>query len=171
MRRLYLDMDGVLADFDRAYEERFGVHPKQHDDKIMWGNIDGCEDFWQAIPPCAGAIAFFVDVAHLNPTILTACPKTNYAPAARHKRAWIRRYIGEHVTVLPVMGGSNKPLFMHAPGDILIDDFRRNTEAWEAAGGVAILHRNWFDTRTALAGIDGLGFEAPTMPWRTSSHG
>lgn len=58
--------------------------------------------------------------------------------------------LGADTVVLPVMGGSNKPLFMHQAGDILIDDFRRNTEAWAAAGGRAILHRNFPDTMAQL---------------------
>lgn len=153
MTRLYLDMDGVLADFDRAYEERFAVAPRSHEDAVLWANIDGCEDFFRTIPPCAGALEFFAEVAHLNPIILTACPKTGYPKAAQHKREWIREHLGADVVVLPVMGGTNKPLFMHAPGDVLIDDYRRNTEAWSAAGGVAILHRDWEGTRRALEAV------------------
>lgn len=149
-RRLFLDMDGVLADFDRAYEERFGAHPRSHDDKVLWANIDGCEEFFRSIHPCAGALDFYASVKHLSPAILTACPKTGYEKAAQHKREWVREHLGPDVTVLPVMGGANKPLFMHAPGDVLIDDYRRNTEAWAAAGGVAILHRDWNATRIAL---------------------
>ena len=141
--RIYLDMDGVMADFDRAYLERFGVMPRDHEDKIVWANIDGCGDFFRMIKPCPGALFFYGSIKHLSPTILTACPKTNYHKAAQHKREWVHTHLGKDVQVLPVMGGTNKPLFMHAPGDILIDDYRRNTEAWTAAGGVAILHRSW----------------------------
>lgn len=154
MRRLYVDMDGVLADFDRAYEDRFGVHPSQHDDDLMWGNIDGFDDFFVTMPPCDGALQFMADVAHLNPIILTAAPKTNFVEAARRKRAWIRKHIGDSITVIPAYGGSNKPMYMHSPGDVLIDDFKRNTEAWSAAGGEPILHRNWAATRFALSRFD-----------------
>jgi hypothetical protein len=33
-----------------------------------------------------------------------------------------------------------------APNHILIDDMKKNTDAWEAAGGIAISHKNLSDT-------------------------
>lgn len=150
-RRIYLDLDGVLADFDAAYEARFGVHPSAHDDDVLWPNINGCDRYFADLPPCPGAIDFFMQVAPFEPTILTACPKSNYQAVARQKREWVRRHLGWGVPVLPVMGGANKVLFMHAPGDILIDDFEKNLAPWRAEGGVAILHTgDWAWTKHAL---------------------
>jgi 5'-nucleotidase len=128
------------------------MHGEQADD-VMWPIINGHTDFFRDLPPCQGALEFFKDVRHLNPTILTACPKVNYPHVAALKREWVQRHLGHDVTVLPVMGGRHKPLFMHAKGDILIDDHRRNTGAWEAAGGHAILHRHWAITRGALGAM------------------
>lgn len=152
---LYVDQDGVLADFDRHFPTVFGLDHRDMADDDMWGRINGHESFFRDLPPCPGALEFFDSVRHLHPVILTACPKTNYQSVAIQKREWIRHYLGHDVRVLPVMGGRNKPLFMHAPGDILIDDFSRNIEAWRAHGGHGILHRNWGDTHIALmqAGI------------------
>jgi 5'-nucleotidase len=150
-RRLYLDLDGVMADFDRAYQERFGTHPRQDDDAVLWARIDSCPEFFAEMHPCEGALDFFNSIRHLHPVILTACPKTGYAHAARHKIGWVRKHLCREAIVLPVMGGINKPLFMHKPGDILIDDYRRNIEAWRADGGIGILHRNWAVTRAELA--------------------
>lgn len=93
---------------------------------------------------------FFRSIEHLDPIILTACPKSNWAHVATQKAEWVRSHLSAHVTVLPVLGGSSKPLFMHTKVDILIDDFRRNTEAWAAAGGLAILHRSFESTSAEL---------------------
>lgn len=150
---VYLDLDGVMADFDRGYLERFGCPPRDHDDDTLWRNIDGCDDFFPSLQLVDGARQFYdwVTKAHcLNVMILTACPRTNYPKAARHKIDWVRNNLCREVMVLPVMGGVNKPLFMHRPGDVLIDDYRRNVKAWSEAGGVGILHRNWHDTSAAL---------------------
>lgn len=148
---LYLDLDGVLADFDGAFPEVFGLNHREMADDEMWAKINAHESFFRDLPPCPGALDFFREVEHLQPTILTACPKANYAHVAVQKREWVRHHLSRTCLVLPVMGGANKPLFMHQRGDILVDDYGRNTAAWEAAGGVAILHRNWQDTREALA--------------------
>lgn len=149
-RRLYLDLDGVMADFDAHFPKTFGLDHRSMANNAMWATINAHPTYFRDMPPCPGAIEFFRDIEHLSPTILTACPKTNYAHAATQKRSWVREHLGHDVTVLPVAGGRFKPLFIHAPGDILIDDFERNAVAWDAAGGVAILHESFDATRIQL---------------------
>lgn len=148
MRRpqIYLDLDGVMADFDAHFPAMFGINHKDMLDDDMWAQINAHPSYFRDMPVCPGALNFFSVIEEMNPIVLTACPKSNYAHAARQKREWVREHLGSHVTVLPVMGGSSKPLFMHAAGDILIDDFERNTKAWAHAGGVPILHRNFSQT-------------------------
>ncbi|WP_143535378.1 hypothetical protein [Rhizobium sp. N122] len=151
--RVYLDLDGVMADFDAHFPALFGVDHRSMLDDDMWSQINAHPSYFRDMPQCPGALNFFKSIEALNPIILTACPKSNYAHAARQKREWVREHLGHHVPVLPVMGGSSKPLFMHAAGDILIDDFERNTAAWSKAGGVAILHSNFEDTKAALGDV------------------
>lgn len=151
MRTLYLDLDGVMADFDGAFPSVFGLDHRDLADDTMWMHINGHPTFFRDLPPMAGAIEFFRSVERLKPVILTACPKTNYAHVAAQKRAWVREHLSATCWVLPVMGGTNKPLFMHNAGDILVDDYARNCQAWEAAGGVAIQHRgDWHCTNILL---------------------
>lgn len=149
-RRLYLDLDGVMADFDAHFPAVFDCDHRSMADDAMWERINSHNSFFRDLPPCPGALEFFRAIAHLDPIILTACPRTNYAAVAGQKRAWVREHLGDLV-VLPVMGGRNKPLFMHAPGDVLIDDWSKNIEAWTAAGGSGILHRHFPTTLDALS--------------------
>jgi hypothetical protein len=146
MTRLYLDLDGVMADFDAHFPAVFGLDHRSMADDAMWQTINAHPSYFRDMPPCPGAVEFFRLIEPLAPIVLTACPRTNYANAATQKRAWVYEHLGSQVTVLPVMGGHNKPLFMHAPGDILIDDFEKNTKAWSAAGGASILHRSFDET-------------------------
>jgi hypothetical protein len=71
------------------------------------------------------------------------------------KRAWVRQHLSESITILPMMGGVNKAMFMHEPGDILIDDMAKNCNAWEEVGGIAIVHQNADATRAQLEQIVG----------------
>ena len=142
-RRLYLDLDGVFADFDAAFPAVFGMDHRSMADDDMWSRINAHPSFFRDLPLCAGAYAGFRALAEFSPTILTACPRTNYAEVAGQKRDWVRFHFGSGVTVLPVMGGHNKPLFMHSPGDVLVDDYRKNCDAWAKAGGQPVLHRSW----------------------------
>lgn len=155
---LYVDLDGVMADFDGAFPAVFGLDHRSLADDDMWLHINGHASFFRDLPPMDGAIEFFRSIEHLRPVILTACPKSNYAHVAAQKRAWVREHLSSTCLVLPVLGGRHKPLFMHQPGDILIDDFGKNCAAWTEAGGTAIKHEgDWTATRAALAAALGGG--------------
>lgn len=148
--RLYLDLDGVMADFDAHFPALFGVDHRTMLDDDMWAQINSHPTYFRDMPPCEGAKKFFDSISWIDPIILTACPKSNYAHVARQKRAWVREHLCASCIILPVMGGRNKPLFMHAPGDILIDDFEKNIKAWEDEGGTGILHRDFATTKDEL---------------------
>ena len=151
--RLYLDLDGVMADFDAHYPAEFGQDHKSMADDDMWAKINAHPSYFEDMPLCPGAADFFAEIRHLKPIILTACPRTNYAHVAGQKRRWVHKHLGKELTVLPVMGGHNKHLFMHAPGDILIDDYDKNCAPWRKSGGFAILHTSFDATRAALAAL------------------
>lgn len=153
-RTLYIDLDGVMADFDGAFPLVFGLDHKSLADDDMWHHINSHASFFRDLPPMTGAVEFFRLVEHLNPVILTACPEFNYPDVAAQKRAWVRAHLSHSCLVLPVLGGRHKPLFMHQVGDVLIDDWGKNCEAWNAAGGVAIKHAgDWAATTATLSDI------------------
>ena len=144
--RVFLDLDGVMADFDAYFPALFGVDHRDLADDVMWEQITSAGTFFRDMPVCPGALDFFDDLKALNVpvSILTACPKSNYAHVATQKREWVREHLGTDVTVIPTAGGTAKPLFMHAAGDILIDDFDRNCASWAKAGGLGIHHTGAF---------------------------
>jgi len=144
--RIYLDLDGVMADFDAHFPALFGVNHKDLLDDEMWSKINSHPSYFRDMPLCAGAKDFYLSWLYqdIEFNILTACSKSNYANVATQKRAWVREHLG-WATVLPVLGGRNKWLFMNAPGDILIDDWEKNTIPWVENGGRAILHDGDFE--------------------------
>lgn len=147
MKKLYLDLDGVMADFDGHFEKLFGKTTSSVDDDEMWRMIREEETFFDSVPPCKLAISFFRWIEHLDPIVLTAAPKTFYQVGAQQKKNWVKRHLSEDVMVLPIHGGKNKHLFMHKPGDVLVDDFEKNIELWRAAGGIGVHHQNFEETK------------------------
>lgn len=152
---IFVDLDGVLADFDGRYEELFGARPDwpkgTFERSQVWQNIWGIPDFFAKLPFTYGGRKFWMDYRHLQPVVLTACSHNHYEECATQKREWVRHHLGATTVMLPAISGETKYLFMHAPGDILIDDTRKNIEAWTAAGGIGILHaHDWDTTRAAL---------------------
>ncbi len=153
MRRIYLDLDGVMADFDKSFTDTFGVdHRNGMPKKEMWQYVHSKDSFFHDLPAIPGAMKAWDDwLYEYEPIILTACPSSAYEHVARQKREWVRRHLGKNVLVLPVNGSESKPLFMSNQGDILIDDWGKNIAAWEEAGGVGIkFENNWEDTRLEL---------------------
>lgn len=152
MKQIYLDLDGVMADFDLFFVETFKKNHLVIDDEEMWNHIFSLPTFFRDLPPCPGALEFFESIRDLDPVILTACPKTDYKNAAINKRNWVREHLGSDVPVLPVLGGKNKSLFMHEAGDILIDDFVSNIKHWNNLGGYGIHHKSFDETNEKLKG-------------------
>lgn len=149
----FWDLDGFMFDFDGHFEDLFGRKTSEFDNnkKEMWRLINTVPTFFLDIPLMKGAREFYNEYHNkLNPMFLTSCPDSNYENVAMQKRRAVYRHFGKYNLVLPVRGSENKPLFMHQPGDILIDDWGKNTRAWEAAGGTAIKHENFEQTAAEL---------------------
>lgn len=142
MTTLWVDSDGVFADFDLHVKTIFGKSPREFGgDQNMWAAITAHEPFWETMPVMEGSVAFWNAVKHLSPIVLTGCPKTNYEGAASAKRAWWQKHFG-HFDVITCLS-RDKATHMKAPGDILIDDMSKNIKRWEAAGGIGIFHRHY----------------------------
>ncbi len=144
---VFLDLDGVMADFDGAFEPLFGFDHRKVDDEVMWKAINDHGSYFRDLPPCPDALAFYIlltDIDEVEPVILTACPVADFANVAEQKRGWVREHLGADVPIVFSPGGKTKPLYMHRPGDILIDDFEANIRRWRKAGGVGIHHTGDF---------------------------
>lgn len=149
----FWDLDGFMFDFDGHFLNEFGVTSDsfENNKKEMWRLIKSHGTFFLDLPLMPGAMEFYNKYKHLNPMFLTSCPDSiDYETVAMQKRRAVYRHFGQHNLVLPVKGSETKPLFMHRPGDVLIDDWGKNTRAWEAAGGIAIKHEDFHQTATEL---------------------
>jgi len=142
---IFLDMDGVLADFDSHHEGMLGRRPSREADDVDWTQVRAVDDFYLNIPPMADMDELWRFVSPYEPAVLTGVPNYNTVPdAAANKRAWIRKHIGPHVTVI-CCRSKDKCLYAK-PGDILIDDWEKHRDLWLLAGGRWITHTSAADT-------------------------
>jgi 5'(3')-deoxyribonucleotidase len=150
--RLFLDADGVLADFDRGACELLGMKPKafiaRHGRGTFWKRLAKAPNFYGSLHKMADADLLFDAVKHLKPTILTGLPMGSWA--APQKVKWA----AEHFPGVPIITcmARDKHKHMH-PGDVLVDDREKHRQEYEAAGVVFIHHRNAADSLRQLAKI------------------
>ena len=149
-RRLYLDCDGVLADFDKGATALLGFPPhafeKRHGPGRFWARLASAPDFYFGLPLMPDAMELFGAVRHLDPIILTGLPRGDWA--ADQKVRWAAQYF-PGTKIITTMARDKRD---HAKrGDVLVDDQLKHRHLWEEVGGVFIHHRNARDTIEALA--------------------
>lgn len=144
--QLYVDMDGVLADFDTGHEAAFGWRPDKTADNVDWEAIANKPGFYLNLPPMPDLPQLWERIAPYRPIILTGIPSS--VPQARNnKMAWaLKNLPGTEVRCC-----LSKEKYQHAkPGDILIDDWEKYRHLWVGAGGIWITHTCAAETIRAL---------------------
>jgi hypothetical protein len=141
MRQLYLDCDGVLADFDKGATAVLGLHPKAYEQRHglgrFWQKLARAPDFYFGLPLKDDAMELFEAVRHLDPVILTGLPHGNWA--ADQKVRWAAKFF-PGTRIITTMARDKRD---HAKqGDVLVDDQLRHSARWIEAGGVFIHHRS-----------------------------
>lgn len=167
VEKIYFDMDGVLADFERGVRELCGIEPAPQGpgwtpgcDAGMWAEIRKVEHFYDRLEMVPGAEDLFHQLCTKygdKVEILTAVPKPNknIPDAGDDKVKWVRRLLSGDVKVNIVLR-KQKIEFSKNSKCILIDDFGENIEAWESNGGTGIQFRSADETRKALEKMDVL---------------
>lgn len=135
--RIFIDLDGVLADFEQGYLDNFGHAHNSVNQFLMWRNITSKEDHWQTLPRMAQFETLWGYVNQFNPIVLTGCPRSGYNAAVEGKKLWCSEHLGDNIEVITCFS-RHKPKHMITAGDILIDDLEKNCDRWTEAGGVAL---------------------------------
>ena len=162
VEKIYFDMDGVLADFERRVKEICGLtppsqnakHHKPGEDDEMWEAIKACPHFYDYLELMPGAKAMFDAVYEKygdRCEILTGIPKPRreIVNAASDKKIWVKRLLSEDV-VVNIVFREEKPQYCHGEGSVLIDDMERNIRDWKTLGGTGIVNVSAEETMEQL---------------------
>jgi hypothetical protein len=137
----YLDLDGVMADFDSVVKSKY---PDYVSKTGMWMPEDKFFPLMKENPDCFKHLPLTQDAMELweflkpyDVKILTAYPKM-FPYVAEHKKEWVAKNICPKVEVITTMG-QYKQVYSN-PMSILIDDSGRNIGQWVARGGIGVMH-------------------------------
>ena len=163
-RRVFIDSDGVLANFNKAFASAFGLtYPSRtvlhHEWLMNTAGVSIPEFFeitkahsylWEKAEPYpwTGRLVQELDLAVPEWMILTSA---THDPACwSGKVKWFEHYLTDSSLSKVVMVSGQKAR-LASKGDLLVDDHYVNVEAWRAAGGVAIHWTDYTEDMTVMA--------------------
>lgn len=158
---LFLDMDGVQADFFSSWAQWHAKKTgnasvqrykdigsrEQREQSISELNREGpefIEKFFQTLPPLPAwpKLYRWVTANQIPFTVLSAPLRNNEEASIRGKRDWLQRHNP---------AGAGSPIFTSEKSklaqkggrpNVLVDDFKKYVNAWQEAGGIGILYRD-----------------------------
>ena len=156
---IYVDMDGVLADFFGEWAKLMKVdHYSKIDKEHKIGDalqaIRDTDEFWLNLPMLPQAKQLLSVIKQIKGEYnICSSPLADDPNSEPHKREWIKK----NLSFFPpkeVIITTNKPEYatqQDGTPNILIDDFGKNVSEWEAAGGTAFKYKDHKFERTANA--------------------
>ena len=151
---IYIDMDGVLADF---FGEWAKLMDKDHWTKIndfpdALQKIRDTEKFWLDLPILPQAKQLLALIKQLKGEYnICSTPLADDPKSEPHKREWIKK----NLAFFPpknIYITHDKPQYAtqsDGTPNILIDDYGKNVNEWESAGGIGFKYKDHKFERTA----------------------
>ena len=138
--KIYLDMDGVLVDFDQQFKDLTGMAPRdfeaKHGSKGFWEAIETAGvGFWRGMKWMPGGEALYNRVAKYDHALLSSPSRSETSKIG--KRLWRR---DKTPSTKLILSRSYLKKNYASPLSILIDDRESNIKQWEDAGGIGILY-------------------------------
>ena len=153
--KVYVDMDGVLADFFGEWQKLIGSDwRKVKDIEPALQKIRDTDNFFLDLPmlPQAKNLLGVIKKVKGSYTILSS-PLPNDPNSEPHKREWIKNNLDFFPPENVIITQDKAKYAVNSDGtpNILIDDFGKNIASWEAAGGEGFKHKDHKFERTAKA--------------------
>lgn len=158
IKKIYLDMDGVLTDFEGAFTGLYGKDILSMRDRKMWTqewpdfivNKKGFAtlEYW----PGAIELVNFVSELGIPVEILTSSGGLKYHEEVKEQKiSWL---IDHNIPFTPhVVPGRKHKKEYAGEGIVLIDDTYDVIESFNKAGGIGILHKDLGETIERLKSL------------------
>ena len=154
---IYCDMDQVLCNFMKGAEEAIGGDFVTANKDERWNKINQTKGFWANLEWMPGGKRLYVFISRYNTHILSAYSARD--PNSKNgKMTWLARHTGIPKRNINLVKRADKKLYAVTDGkpNILIDDYIKNINEWQANGGIGVHHT---DPRKTIGELKRLGFK------------
>lgn len=146
--KIYLDMDGVLADFFSEYAKLAGVASGKYRE-VPPAKVDPTldkivgTDFFARLPKFSTADSLIQVVLSFTGEyhICSSPLRGDHEGSAKYKQIWIENHLNPQPASVILTGRKYKYAKKNGAPNILIDDRRSNIAEWQAAGGFGIKYQ------------------------------
>ena len=152
---IYLDMDGVIADFVKRYKELYHMEPREAEKKKEFDKYfnefiaTGQFAKLDLMPGAMDGLTFLRKHLTVPTQILSSTAnESRYEDISNQKLIWLQTH-GITFSANFVPGKRHKYKFA-GPDKIIIDDTESVINQWKEAGGIGILHKDWPSTLAIL---------------------
>ena len=151
---IYLDMDGVIADFSKRYKELYHMEPRQAEKKKEFNKF--FDEFIETkqfesldlMPESEKGLEFLRKASVPTQILSSTASEARYDAISKQKMIWLQKH-GITFTPNSVPGKRHKYKWAK-PDTIIIDDTESVIDDWRKAGGIGILHKDWPTTLVIL---------------------
>lgn len=136
---IFVDMDGVIVDFDKQFIKYARKTPKEYEQKYgvngFWSLIDKIGlKFWIEMPWMPKGKQLWSYIKKYNPKLLSSPSRSDFSRIG--KKQWVKQNLPNIELILAYSADKQN---YSGINKILIDDRKSNIEQWIEAGGIGIL--------------------------------
>jgi len=157
---LYIDMDGVLVDFDKGFRQFGKGGPLDFMEKYgkpsFWKLMNQHPHFFLNLDWMPDGKELWNYVKQYDPIILTT-PAHSMKYCKEDKKKWVKRHLGENIKVI---FSSKKEKYANLTS-ILIDDRDQNIIPWKTSNGIGIKHISTNNTISKLKELIEKDYKRP----------
>lgn len=154
---IFCDMDQVLVDFIGGAEDAIGEPFATADKDQRWNKIANTKGFWANLSWLSGGKRLWDFISKYDTEILSAYSNRD-GTSRNGKLKWLSKNTKIKRSKINLVMRSDKQKYATTNGkpNVLIDDYIKNINEWEAKGGIGIHHTNVSKT---IAELKRLGFK------------
>ena len=155
---IYCDLDMVLINFMKGADAAVGGSFTQTDKEKRWYAVNQVKGFWANLEWMPGAKRLYQFIIKYDAHVLSAFAGRD--PTSKlGKMKWLKKNVDFKRANIHLVKRSQKQAYAKdkdGKPNILIDDYIKNINEWEAKGGIGIHHTNVGKT---IGELKRLGFK------------